>query len=92
MTEETTRFLIGVIIGVIICSVSVICYVRIHERGMTIMDEQEHIEHHKKLHKAFDELVADYISHTDQQFGKITVYELMEWSHRQIVEPEEEEQ
>lgn len=53
------------------------------------MTREEHIERHKMLHKYFDELVADWIGHTDRLPSKATVYELMQWSHRQTLDPTE---
>lgn len=55
------------------------------------MTREEHIERHKKLHKNFDELIADFISNTDKMPSQTTVMELIEWSHKQTVEPDHEE-
>jgi len=50
-------------------------------------------EHHKArhvaLHKALDELVADWILHTDHLPSKSTVMELMEWANEQRENPTE---
>ena len=51
------------------------------------MNEQEHKERHIELHKALDELLADFISHTEGSLGKTTIMELIEWSHRQTISP-----
>lgn len=55
------------------------------------MTREEHIERHKMLHEYFDELLADWISHTSNLPSKATVYELMQWSYRQTINPTEEE-
>jgi citrate synthase len=55
------------------------------------MTNEEHIERHKKLHKNLDELMADFISNTDKMPSQTTVMELIEWSHKQTVEPDHEE-
>lgn len=49
------------------------------------MTKAEHIEQHKKLHNSFDELLADYLLHTD---GSIydTLLNLIEWSHKQTLD------
>lgn len=53
------------------------------------MTREEHIERHKKLHREFDELVADFFIHTRKGITA-TVYELMQWSHEQTKNPTEE--
>ena len=47
------------------------------------MTAQEHREKHKELHKALDELAADYMSETEKLPSETTVMELMQWSHEQ---------
>lgn len=56
------------------------------------MNKEEHITRHKELHKALDELVADMIEHTKMLPSETTVMELMEWSHRQTINPEEDKE
>jgi len=51
------------------------------------MTKEEHIETHKKLHKSLDELVADFISHTEKIPSKTTILELLEWSYKQTIDP-----
>lgn len=53
------------------------------------MTKQEHIEHHKKLHTSLDELVADAIQEGNDGFSpsRMTVMELITWSHQQTIEP-----
>ena len=51
------------------------------------MERIEHIKRHKELHKNLDELVADFISHTEKLLSKTTIMELMEWSYKQTIEP-----
>lgn len=53
------------------------------------MTREEHIERHKLLHRHFDELVADWISHTKDLPSKATIYDLMQWSHWQTINPTE---
>jgi len=52
------------------------------------MTHSEHKEKHKILHKALDELVADFISHTEKMPSDTTVLELMKWSQGQTVKPQ----
>ena len=56
------------------------------------MTRDEHIEKHKKLHDALDELIADFIETSPKRAmrlpSKTTVVELMRWSHQQTIEPE----
>lgn len=60
------------------------------------LTREEHIERHKDLQKALDELVADWIDNSPPYPGKTrlpsqhTIAELMEWSHQQTVNPEGE--
>jgi hypothetical protein len=46
---------------------------------------------HVLLHGYLDELVADMIRSTYMQPSKTTVHELMEWSYRQTIDPEEKD-
>lgn len=50
-----------------------------------------HRQRHVELHKAMDELLADYMrNHRDQQsFLDMPFRQLMEWSHRQTIQPDE---
>lgn len=49
-------------------------------KGMTPKD---HRAQHQKLHVSLDELVADWILHTQSLPSRATVLELMDWSARQ---------
>ncbi len=51
------------------------------------MKTEEHIERHKMLHGHLDELVADFIKETKKLPSKSTIFELMEWSHQQTINP-----
>ncbi len=55
------------------------------------MNEKKHMERHRELHKALDELVADWISHTEKLPSRSTVMELMQWSYEQTTKPAEKE-
>lgn len=50
------------------------------------MTEEEHQLQHSELHKALDELIADWITHGNGMPSKSTVYDLLEWSHKQVNE------
>ena len=50
---------------------------------------EEHTQRHIELHKKLDELVADWIRHTNKLPSKSTVIELITWSHQQCVNPME---
>lgn len=60
-------------------------------------ERAKHIERHKRLHQALDELVADFIMHHRWAPGmdrpklpsNTRVLELMQWSHQQTVDPDE---
>ena len=54
------------------------------------MDKQEHIKRHKELHGKLDELIADFIRHTEKLPSKTTLMELMTWSFEQTTNPTEE--
>ncbi len=57
------------------------------------MTTEEHKARHRELHKALDELVADYIDTQAYPSAKglieTTVMELIEWSHAQTISPVE---
>lgn len=55
------------------------------------MTKEEHILRHKELHKYLDELIADYVRCTEKTLGKSTIFDLMNWSHQQTTNPEEEQ-
>jgi hypothetical protein len=53
------------------------------------MTPEEHRQRHITLHRALDELFADYIGHHPQQSGFLDtpIRALIEWSHAQTIEP-----
>lgn len=53
------------------------------------MTKKEHIQKHKKLHIALDELVADMIGQTECSLQVMSVMDLMKWSHTQTLKPTE---
>jgi hypothetical protein len=55
------------------------------------MTHDEHRQRHIELHRALDELFADFINHHpgETQFLDKPLRELIEWSHAQTVEPDE---
>lgn len=57
------------------------------------MTKQEHIEVHKKLHASLDQLVADAIQEGNGGFSpsRMTVMELITWSHQQTIEPSDKQ-
>lgn len=56
------------------------------ERDSFEVDEEyEHLERHKILHKNLDELVADFIGHTERLPSKTTLFEFMEWAYQQTI-------
>ena len=55
------------------------------------LSKEEHIERHKELHKALDELVADFIGHTKLLPSGATVMQLMSWAYEQTLNPTETE-
>lgn len=57
--------------------------------GQEKMTSEQHKERHIKLHQMLDELAADFIQHTGQLPSQTSILELMEWSHRQALEPVE---
>ena len=59
------------------------------DSGVVNMNPEEHKEKHIKLHKSFDELTADYVSHTEKLLSETTVMELIEWSYSQTINPKE---
>lgn len=55
------------------------------------MTPEEHKERHVELHKALDELFADYIEHhpDESSFTKMPLMRLIEWSSNQRKNPTE---
>src|SRR5260221_8752623 len=49
----------------------------------------EHKARHALLHHALDELVADWLTHTEKRLSSATVLELMQWAHNQTLKPTE---
>ena len=54
------------------------------------MNKKTHKIRHKELHKNLDELVADFIKHTENLPSRTTLMEFMEWSYEQTINPTEE--
>lgn len=55
-------------------------------RVMTTQDK--HRARHVVLHNALDELLADYLLHHRGSLpSKITLMQLLKWSHEQMIEP-----
>ena len=54
------------------------------------MNTEEHIQQHKDLHTSLDELLADFIGHTERNLSNTTLMEFLEWSHSQTVNPSED--
>ena len=54
------------------------------------MTREAHQQRHELLHRMLDELLADFLLHNRGKVpSKTTVWELMEWSNRQMKDPEE---
>lgn len=51
------------------------------------MTEEKHKERLLELHRALDELVADFINHTNKLPSKTSLMELMNWSFEQTKIP-----
>ncbi len=56
---------------------------------MTALSREEHIVRHVTLHRHLDELVADFIRHTNRRPSATTLMEFMEWSYQQTRDPTE---
>jgi len=52
------------------------------------MNKKMHIQRHKELHKALDELLADYINNTKNSLNETTIMDLVKWSAKQLKNPE----
>ena len=51
------------------------------------MTHEEHQQRHVELHKAFDELLADWTIHDRNAHLTSTIEELMKWSYEQTQNP-----
>lgn len=58
---------------------------------MTKMSKKQHKDIHIELHKRFDELLADFIYHTDGLPSETTLAQFMQWSHEQTIKPTEKD-
>ena len=56
------------------------------------MDQEEHRQRHVELHKALDELFADFILHNQhiKGFLDVPLSTFLEWSHSQTISPTKE--
>lgn len=54
------------------------------------MNSTEHRQRHVELHQALDELVADYLAHTNRLPSRATVLDLMQWSAREKESPSQD--
>lgn len=54
------------------------------------MTPTEHKKRHQELHRALDELVADWILHTGRRPSACTVMDLMQWAFQQAEAPTED--
>lgn len=52
------------------------------------MNTEEHKKRHAELHKALDELLADWIGATEGMPSKSSILELVKWSHAQTENPD----
>ena len=52
------------------------------------MTPEEHRNRHIELHRALDELMADFQRHTGRMFSVTNILELATWSHAQAIEPD----
>jgi len=53
------------------------------------MTQLEHTQRHIELHKSVDELMADFIHHTNKLPSKTTLMEFTQWSYSQTIKPTE---
>jgi len=51
------------------------------------MNLKDHKARHVERHQQLDELIADFIGHTDRLPSQTTLMEFMTWSHQQTLEP-----
>lgn len=52
-----------------------------------LQTREDHIQRHKELHNALDELLADWITHTEGRPSETTVLDFIKWSHQQTIDP-----
>ena len=56
--------------------------------GPIVTDLESHKARHEFLHRMLDELVADWIVHTDGRPSRNTLLDLMKWSSAQTKNPD----
>ena len=52
-----------------------------------VKDSKTHKQRHIELHKAVDELLADFITNANGR-PSMEIFALLEWSHKQTQEPD----
>jgi hypothetical protein len=53
---------------------------------------EQHRQRHIELHRAFDELAADFLTHNKGRLmSETSIMELAQWSHQQTLNPAEVE-
>lgn len=57
------------------------------DHSEAVIDHATHVARHVFLHGALDELVADWITKTEQRPSTGTVIDLLRWSYTQTLEP-----
>ena len=57
------------------------------------MTKKQHAQRHVELHKALDELFADYIAQHPEQFSftQTPIIDLIKWSSKQLEEPDHDD-
>ena len=65
-------------------------YLRMCKKALTMTPDTEHQKKHKRLYVAVDELLTDFVSHTETLPSKTTLIEFIEWSYKQTLDPTEE--
>lgn len=56
---------------------------------MNNLTPEQHKQRHVELHRYLDELVADFITHTDRLPSQTPLTDLMQWSYEQTQSPTE---
>lgn len=53
---------------------------------------KKHHKRHLLLHQYLDEIISDFIYHTESLPSEASLLDLMQWSHKQTIKPTEREE
>ena len=56
------------------------------------INKEDHKKRHIELHESLDELVSDFINHTESMPTETTVLDLLKWAYLQTINPDDKDE